>query len=259
MTRYAFRGDTATITTYCRDEDHTFTVSPTGAITNTYHDQDADKVMLALGAQRDPCTEAYDVFTAAQSVVDAHNGTHDSPALAFSMRRRVWISPTVCEGWCPATIEHYSSPEHIGQHFGCPTNVVTRVLRWWARNGIAVPETAFGRQGSTARTLLITDAYRESAERVVGPNMEQALRSRGVRVEWLTAIADNLDPLTPAQPRYLGGLAAARNRPADHVAEYLNAGITSYFHTYSTHHIPAERVMAHWREHGTPLAETLSG
>jgi len=257
-TSYAFAGDTATVTTTCREHEHTFTVSPSQQVTNTFHDLAADQVMLALGAERDACDQAFDVFRAADAVLAAHQGINDSPAARFSMQRRSWVSPTRCGSRCLPTLAHYSSPKHIAAHLGVTARDVSRALRWRKRNGIAIPESAFMLLGDPNDPLITTDAFRAAAARIAGPQAVDRLRRGGVRVEWVTALAQALSPATRPQSRSIGGLIAARNCDPVIVAGYLDEGITSYFHTYISNRIAPERAMNHWRDEGNPLARTLN-
>lgn len=267
-------------------QEHRFTMTLDGQVSNAHHDTEQDAVLLALGGAPHPCNLAQRAHTAAREIFEGLAGEHDLPSLTRT--RGGWRDGHQCRD-CSRSLEHLHTTKHRASLHGTHERLVRTLLAWMKRNSdkhcfsaadATRPTTEFlaaaravspdfspARFRFAVRGSIITAPFvREAAPFSSGKFENVALaRGEGVRVEWLRELGAQVRPDALAHAlrgdgTLLKTLARSRNVPARAVASYLNAGVTAHFYTYHRAHARPDQVLAVYRATGgrTTLADLLS-
>jgi hypothetical protein len=287
------RHDKATITTLCTDgAEHRFTINIDGTITNSHHLEGEDDVIVALGGEPTMCGKAVIAYEAARDVHRAQLGVADVPNLTWN-RRRGWVikNDHICTGArCPgahhdlAHVMKMRTQLHVRNLNGADFDRAGGTfLRWLNRvvspatvyakkadlidaEGLSVPRRDRFYLGNTIAYMVLTPEFVRLSKAVVGMNLSYnvSLRTRGVTVQWLRTLVENLDARTLRKIRrhdekMVAALSAARNVDPRAVAALLSAGVYSHLHTYVRAHARPDQVLAVYRATNgqTTLADLL--
>jgi hypothetical protein len=289
----------ATFTVPClAGETHTVRITTDGQITNPHHDLEADEIILALGGEPHPCGRAVVAFEIARDIYRARAGERDVPNVrgkhGTGWRPRGEGCPDCTRYSRP--MDHFLTPSHQAhvRNVSDLAHPISILVRWLVRNsnaGLAytngdVIATDFpalldslrsNRFTSYQKGLVLTPAFVEAATTVLGAHLGDiyALRSLGVRVEWLRTLTAGLNRsakahlvarATASRTRYSTTskvstlLNSVRNVDPATVAKFLNAGIYAHIHTYARAHVRPAQVLAVFNATGgdTTLADLMN-
>lgn len=274
------RLERAQITVLCGSgEEHRFSLLVDGTISDYPHDAEHDAVISALGGELHGCAKTLAAFKVAHMLIDAHTGKKDVPGI----RKKRFSGTFTDNHTCPecgrggSSIHHLMGAPHQASRTGVPLETTLRLTRWIARNqnltlphllgrriqGALTPELSQSlsderwpnmQRFATLNKLGITAPFARSAIKLVGTDVDAmvALRSFAVRTEWVQDLAPRVSPRIIEKARtsnftWTRSLGLSRNVPPAFIADFMQAGIYSHFHTYHKARATVEQVLEVYR------------
>lgn len=274
----------ATLLVACANDTHVVHIASDGVVSMRGHDDETDRVMLALGAERHACQIAAAAYEAAQVTFLALQGIQDAPDLVAPASR--WASTHRCSV-CPSRYgifpRHVNSLPHQVSRLGTHLSAARTLLSWLIRNDRTARGEPRGRVYDDDLVIngtggqWITPAFRAALDCILGEGASAQpsdnsqyiptdvyVRQHGVKVQWLRAIAHGLSEdrrrlIQSGDFRVSkGALISARNVSPRKVALYMDAGINAHFHTYSRSGVEPHVALDFYRRSGgVSLAEMI--